>query len=153
MIRWGSTVHCMESIQHNKHPLQALAINESSKNYLDNATKKIILSEVFWDRIQGFLTLLKPIADAITQVEGDQQQLSTVMKVFHSLRELFSQEVEKAPVLKNEEGEMKGIIQKRKTFTVKPIHLSANLLDPNYRGCHLTSEESVSMKEWNDYIK
>jgi hypothetical protein len=72
----------MESIHANKHALEGLAISEEAKKAsLDASTRKLILSEVFWEKLNGFLRLLKPIADAITAVEGDNKYLSIVMKV------------------------------------------------------------------------
>ena len=144
LIRWGSTVNCLESLQSNKHSLQALAINAESKSSLESNTKKTILSEVFWDKVEGSLALLKPLADAIKNVEGDNVPLSIVMETFSKLENEIVKKVGKSPVLKSEEDTVRGIIKKRKEFATKKIHFAANLLDPNHRGCHLNDEEVVS---------
>lgn len=54
-------IHCMESLHKNKHALQALAISEEAKKALDGGARKLLFSEVFWDKTDGFLKLLKPL--------------------------------------------------------------------------------------------
>ena len=49
--RWGSVIHCMQSIQDNKHTLQKLAIDEEAKAGLDRSVKNTLLTEVFWDNL------------------------------------------------------------------------------------------------------
>lgn len=133
----------MESIIVNKNFLKALAINDEAKASLDSAVRTHLLSEVFWDRVQGLLTLLKPVADAILSVEGDNKELSLVMKVFAELQNSFDTNLEKSPILKSEETLFKEIIPKRKKFLVRSVHLTANMLDPRYLGCHLSTDEQV----------
>ena len=110
--RWGSVIHCMQSIQDNKHTLQKLAIDEEAKAGLDRSVKNTLLSEVFWDKISGYLFLLKPMATAITVAEGDYQFLSVVMKVFHDLQKSFDEELPKSPVLRSEEPLLKEVVSK-----------------------------------------
>lgn len=137
----------MESIQKNKHALQALAIDkQANQSCLDSTIKKLLLSEPFWDKINGFLKLLKPVADAIKSVEGDDQYLSVVMKVFHDLEKSIADNLQSSPVLKSEEEGLLAILPKRKSFIARPVHYAANLLDPRYRGIHLTADEAVSIK-------
>ncbi|XP_018017591.2 uncharacterized protein LOC108674186 [Hyalella azteca] len=150
--RWGSTVNCLESLQSNKHSLQALTINAESKSSIESNTKKTILSEVFWDKVEGSLALLKPLADAIKNVEGDNVPLSIVMETFSKLENEIVKKVGKSPVLKSEEDTVRGIIKKRKEFATKKIHFAANLLDPNHRGCHLNDEEVVDAFQVLDEI-
>lgn len=103
-----------------------------------------MLSETFWDQCEGLVKLLKPVADAITKVEGDDKHLSIVMKVFSELQQSFDDNLSSSPILKSEEATFKKIIPERKKFLVKSIHLAANLIDPRYRGCHISGEEMVS---------
>lgn len=133
----------MESIRKNKPSLQALAINAEAKTCFDASIRKLVLSEVFWDRLEGYLHLLKPVADAITAVEGDNKNLSIVMKVFSKLQVTVANQLSSSPILKSEEAAVNDIIPNRKAFLVKNIHLAANLLDPRYKGCHLTEDETV----------
>ena len=145
--RWGSTVHCLNSLQVNKLPLQTLAIDDAVKEYLSGNVKTTILSEIFWDKVSGFLMLLKPIADAILSVEGDKQSMSSVMKIFQDLEKGFEQNIPASPVLKAEEKQVKEIFMKRKDFCINKVHYAANLLDPNYKGIHLTQNEIVDAFE------
>lgn len=52
-----------------------------------------------------------------------------------------------SPVLKNEEKEVKAIFTRRREFSITKIHYAANLLDPNYKGMHLTESEIIDAFE------
>ena len=58
-----------------------MAIDESqtAKDLLDHKVKKTVLSEVFWEKLNGFLELLKPVSEGITTMEGDAGKISEVM--------------------------------------------------------------------------
>ena len=87
------------------------------------------------------------MATAITVIEGDDQFLSVVMKVFHDLQKSFDEELPKSPVLRSEEPFLKEVVSKRREWLVQKIHLAANLLDPRFRGCHISDEEAVDAIE------
>ncbi|XP_066947097.1 zinc finger BED domain-containing protein 4-like [Macrobrachium rosenbergii] len=129
-----------------KHTLQKLAIDEEAKKGLEKSAKDTLLSEVFWDKIAGYLQLLKPVATAITMIEGDDQYLSIVM-VFHDLQSSFDEQLPNSPVLQSEESLLKEVVSKRREWLVQKVHLAANLLDPRYRGCHISDEEAVDAIE------
>ena len=142
--RWGSYIHCVESTIKNKHALQALAINDEAKDVLDSSIKKTILSEVFWDQASGYVNLLKPVADGILKLEGDNICLSQVLQVMSDVSQAININAEASPFLKSEEESLKKIVLDRREFLVKQIHLAADLLDPKFNGCHLSGEERVS---------
>ncbi|KAG7161054.1 hypothetical protein Hamer_G026010, partial [Homarus americanus] len=120
--------------------------DEAKKAGLDQPIRNLLLSEIFWDRVDGFLKLLKPIADAIN---GDNKHLSIGPKIFSDLEQAFKDNISSSPVLKSEEECLMstGTIPKRRKFLLQPIHLAANLLDPHYRGSHISGEESIDAME------
>ncbi|XP_047134973.1 uncharacterized protein LOC124812412 isoform X2 [Hydra vulgaris] len=135
--RWGSTVACLDSIQKSRQPFKTLAISENSGLY--SATKNILLSDIFWDRVEGFFKLLSPIADAIKKTESNTPMLSTVVETFHFLEDHIFKNLTVSPFSKKEE-EAKKIFKKRKEFCLTEIHLAANILDPKFQGRVLTGE-------------
>ncbi|XP_076058651.1 uncharacterized protein LOC143035670 [Oratosquilla oratoria] len=58
-VRWGSIIQCLRSVCINKYALQALPINDDAKPSLYLSIRKLLHSEVFWDRTEGILKLLK----------------------------------------------------------------------------------------------
>ena len=98
------------------------------------------------------MKLLKPLQDAITAAEGDLVLLSEVMKIFSDLEKAFGNNLSASPVLRSEEKDVLAVISNRKKFVVKEVHLAANLLNPLYRGCHLTADETVSTKSPFSYL-
>ena len=130
----------------NKSTLKKLSISEAAEKerLIDtNQLRHHIQSDVFWSKVEGFNKLLKPIADCIAVAESDTTSLSVAAKIFEELKETLKQGLSASPVLKSEEKSFMNIISERK-FLIKDVHLAANMLDPNYRGCHLTKEEAVS---------
>jgi hypothetical protein len=134
----------MDSIQENKRNLQALTIDDQASKIMDSTIRELLFSEDFWGRVAAFLTLLKPVADAITAAEGDTNHLSVVAKTLSELEASFAVSIVASPVLQSEEEALKLIIPKRRRFLMKPIHLAANLLDPRFKGSHISPEEAVS---------
>ena len=49
--------------------LQEMAISQTAD--IDSPIKRILLDDVFWERVVSSLKLLKPIAIAIAWIEGD----------------------------------------------------------------------------------
>ena len=144
--RWGSLIFCFRSVHDNKHALQALAISEEAQDAgLKQSIKKLLLSEAFWEKLKGYIDLLEPIADAINWSEGDSVHFSIVARTFHTLEKTFEEGVANSPVLKKEEEAVKKIITQRKSFLMLGIHFAANLLDPRFKGQHLSTLEIVSL--------
>lgn len=143
--RWGSIVHCFESIFLNKQAIQSIAIEESLKIVLKNypVLDRNALNEDFWDLVKGFYHLLKPIADAITSIESDKPRISSVVRVFKKLEIHFEETLSKSLLSDEEKGKVKEIIAKRKSFGVCDVHKAAALLDPFLKGVDLTPEEQV----------
>jgi hypothetical protein len=59
-----------DSLLEGKESLQEMAISQSAD--MDSPIKRILLDYVFWEREVSSLKLLKPIAVAIAQLEGEQ---------------------------------------------------------------------------------
>jgi hypothetical protein len=53
---------------------------------MDSPIKRIHLDDVFWERVACSLKLLKPIAVAIAQIEGDNAILSDVQTLLADVR-------------------------------------------------------------------
>ena len=140
-------IFCFISVFKNKQTLKALCISEEAKQAnLDQSIKTLLLSEAFWEKLEGYIELLKPIADAITISEGDSIPLSIVAKTFYEIEQKINDGVAKSPVLKREEKVVKKIITDRKSFIMTKIHYAANLLDPRFKGQHLNDLETVSLQ-------
>ena len=99
---------------------------------------------MFWDQASGYVNLLKPVADGILKLEGDNICLSQVLQVMSDVSQAININAEASPFLKSEEESLKKIVLDRREFLVKQIHLAADLLDPKFNGCHLSGEERVS---------
>ncbi|VEN58241.1 unnamed protein product [Callosobruchus maculatus] len=147
--RWGYLVYCLESVQANKHAIMSLAIEENLQDLIKKHPdfKKNVLDDTFLDKVEGFISLFKPIATAITFFESDKTRISLVVKVFKQLEEHFLKALPACPLLKQEEAKAAEIIRHRREFAVSDVHRVCNLLDPSTEGGDLTPCEQTDAIE------
>lgn len=124
-----------------------MAIDESLKDIIKKhpSFKKNALDDTFWDKVEGFISLLKPVANAITICESDKTKISIVIRIFNNLEQHFAKVLPSFPLLKQEEDRATKIIADRKEFAIHDVHKICNLLDPSIRGSDLSPEEQVSI--------
>lgn len=147
VTRWGSVIHCLESLRSNKQAITSLAIDEGLQDIIKKHPnfKKNALDDTFWDKVEGFISLLKPVADAITICESDKTKISLVLRIFNNIEQHFAKALPGCPLLKQEEERAIKIIADRKEFAIHKVHKICNLLDPSIRGSDLSPEEQVSI--------
>ncbi|KAL7839650.1 hypothetical protein SRHO_G00263080 [Serrasalmus rhombeus] len=80
--QWGGVVIMYESLLEGKESLQQMAICQTAS--IESDVKRIILDDVFWERLTGSFTILKPI---VTKIEGDDATLSDVQYLFADLKQ------------------------------------------------------------------
>ncbi|KAJ8912360.1 hypothetical protein NQ315_014727, partial [Exocentrus adspersus] len=150
--RWGSILHCLESLYEAKYILQALVVTEEVQNNLiniDRNIKKYILDEeIFWVQVQKVKEILIPIVKHFTLLESDMPYLSLVIQAFKELHLVFNNLVLHLPIAKKEKENMFTILNKRKTMWINNIHYATNILDPKFRGRDLTNDEYLSGVEF-----
>ena len=89
-----------------------------------------------------WLRILKPIAAAIAQIEGDDAILSDVQCLFAEIKEEIQTALPTSLLLQAEETAVVKSMEKRQEFCMKPIHAAAYMLDPKkYEKRILSSEE------------
>ena len=96
---------------------------DDKAKYLAKPIQSLLLSEVFWDKADGFIKLLKQ--KAIAAVEGDKISLSIMAKTFLDLEKSSQDNILCNPVLKSEENAKIKIIAERRKFYIQNIHLAA----------------------------
>lgn len=148
VTRWGSIVTSLHCMLKNKSPLRRLAIDENAESDMSTDCKSAVLNDVFWDRQQALYDMLNPVAAWITKLEADTPQLGVVVKVFAELTQHFDTALSRSPLLKREEQAARAALNSRREFCVTDIHRAAHLLDPRFRGMHLSEDEVVDASEF-----
>ncbi|KAM9524104.1 uncharacterized protein ACWYII_043426 isoform 2-T2 [Salvelinus alpinus] len=140
--RWGVVI-MFDSLLEEKESPQEMAISQSAD--MDNPIKRILLDDVFWERVVSSLKLLNPIAVAITQIEGDRMALSYVQTLLADVREDICTVLPTSLLLQAEETAVLKFIKKREDFCLKPIHATVYMLDPKYAGKSIMSGAKINM--------
>ncbi|MCL4136908.1 UNVERIFIED_CONTAM: hypothetical protein GTU68_043368 [Idotea baltica] len=131
----------------NKQALQSLSIDDKALKILQKEKAKTLLSDIFWDKLQGLHNILLPISSALMKIESDTPQLSSVVSLFKNMLQEVKRNAIASPLLKKEEDGIVQAIENRTKFCVQPIHLAANLLDPRILGKDLSDEQNVDAFE------
>lgn len=139
ITRWGGVVIMYDSLLEGKETLQEMAISQTAA--IESDIKRILLDDVFWERVTSSLRILKPIAAAIAKIEGDDAILSDVHCLFADLKEGIQTVLPTSLLLKAEETAVVKSLEKRREFCVKPVHAAAYMLDPKYDRGILSGEE------------
>ena len=113
---------------------QEIAISQSTD--MDSPIKRILLDDVFWERV---VSSLKPISVAIAQIEGDNAILSDVQTLLADVREEIRTALPTSLLLQAEETAVLKYTKKSEDFCLKPIHAAAYMLDPKYAGKSILS--------------
>ncbi|XP_050064712.1 uncharacterized protein LOC126553609 [Aphis gossypii] len=116
---------------------------ERCEKDISQRVKQLITNDIFWDKLKNLHNFLKPIAYSITKIESDDPQMSVIPEIFIEIMKQYENCIENVPCLEFEKETIKNKIQLRKVFSVQPIHLAANVLDPKYFGKQLTPEENI----------
>lgn len=146
--RWGSNVTSLNSMYLNKSHLQQLAVDSEAAALMSRTTKASILSDVYWDQVEGLIKLLKPIATWITMIEGDKPQISSVARIFSEISHHFQSTIASSPLTKSDEKKATEALSARQEFCIGPVHKAANLLDPKYLGKHVTEDDIVDAMQF-----
>ena len=91
---------------------------------------------------------MEPIASALGNLESDGVLLSDVPAAFDSIMKQCIEALDKNSGLKRLISSLKSKIIYRRYFIIKNVHLAANLIDPRYRGTHLTRDEKIAASEF-----
>ncbi|XP_031330393.1 uncharacterized protein LOC116161248 [Photinus pyralis] len=150
--RWGSILYCLNSLLITKQALQLLVISQDGEGIkLSKTTRHHILdNDVFWIRLEKIKSILEPIVKWITLLEGDSAKMSQVYVAVAEIDACIKTNVKALPVSSSEEKELITLFEKRKCMMLKPIHLSAYLLDPHYCGQELSNEQHVTAMQFID---
>ena len=90
---------------------------------MDSPIKRILLHDVFWERVVSWLKLLKPIAVAIAGIEGDSAILSDVQTLFADVGGEICTALPTSLLLQAEETAVLTYIKKPEAHTRRSVHV------------------------------
>lgn len=111
-----------------------MAVNETIQ--LPTEVKATILDDRFWIMVDQCVSILKPITEAIFQLEGNEYNINKVFMVFKDIQSKVEKEL------------LITAIQKRTAMVIKPIHYAAYMLDPTTTGLELNQNQEIEAMEF-----
>ncbi|KAF2880765.1 hypothetical protein ILUMI_25393, partial [Ignelater luminosus] len=142
--RWASSVLSFESLLKNKNIIKALVINNEYQDLIEKRNKTNILDDdIFWKRIESFLKILQPLKKWITVLESDECRINEVTEALIKIEKVFKKELPLSDLSSSKQDKILEAVQPRRKTCLKPIHFSANILDPKLKGKHLSAGELV----------
>ena len=139
---WDGVVIMFDSLLEGMDSLQEIPISQSADR--DSPIKRILLDDIFWERVVSSMKLLKPIAVASARIEGDNDILSDVQTLLADVREEIRTALPTSLLLQAEETAVLKYIKKHEDFCLKPIHAAAYMLDPKYAGKRILSGAEIN---------
>ena len=147
--RWNSSLMSLDSLFENKDNLQILAFSPKADKYISKVTKEWIADDEFWIKVNSYTKLIRPIIKWISHLDDEDAKISEVPEVFADLEQHFVTEFQEPLILLSME-ESDQILKRFKTLStavLQPIHFAANILNPLFKGEHLSSSEFVQGTE------
>lgn len=138
----SGVVDMFERLLEARESLQEVALSQSAQ--IERELQRILLDNVFWERLCSGLSVLKPVAKAIAKIEDDDAILSDVVGLFAQLKDGLKAVLPSSLLLEAEEAAVLESVEKHRKFCQKPLHSAAFMLDPKYDGCDLSGEEVSS---------
>ncbi|CAG4956500.1 unnamed protein product [Parnassius apollo] len=123
-----------------------LAVNENLQPTPD--IKSTLLDEDFWSMIEQSTSVLKPIAESIFKLEGNEFNIHKVFMVLRNLKSKLEFVLPRITMLDDDSKEnIKTYIEKRVKQCIKPIHYAAYMFDPKSAGIELNQAEETEAME------
>ncbi|OXU26685.1 hypothetical protein TSAR_012583 [Trichomalopsis sarcophagae] len=141
--RWNSLV-CFDSLIENKENIQMLAFSSKADKYINKLTKELIADEEFWTKVSSYVKLVRPIIKWIAHLDDEEAKISEVPEVFADLEQHFITEFQESSLMLITLEESNQILKRFKTLAsavLQPIHFAANILNPIFKGEHLSPGE------------
>ena len=147
--RWDSSLEYLKSISYNQYNLKQLAISKNS-NRINKITREVILSDEFRVKIQRMIHLLEPVVIWLKKVEGDESRISEIPQVFIELKQHFAKELQcssLALLTLTETDKVMNCLTQRSEMVLTPLHFTANILDPKFKGKDLEPSQVAEGSE------
>jgi hypothetical protein len=123
-----------------------------SKAFAAKKSEKALIldDDGFWTKSRLVADLMEPIRDAIAEIEGNVTAISVMPRLWNVLKSRVNKAAhklfEKDFISREDMEQVLNFIGSREEFSMQPVHMAANILDPRFRGRDL-SDERVAMAE------
>lgn len=145
--RWSSACAMTQRILEIRYCLQSCVTDLRLQKYLalDNKIiKQLILSDDgFWMRTLATAAILKPIKNAILELEGNECKLSVMPRIWKVLDKVLRDNVQgtQSPFSEEEKNMFFSSLSHRRSFSIQPVHFAAHLLDPRFLATDINETE------------
>ena len=139
--RWCYDVDCMQSFLKNKSALQNLAKALQIAKYVSQNIKQLLLNELFWIEVEQLFSTIELIKIWISKFESDKSNINLVPVAITEIAGHLRENVSFAPISKIEEENIMKSVERRISSWMVPLHYAAHILDPQFKGSHLSEQQ------------
>ncbi|XP_075663270.1 uncharacterized protein LOC142632827 [Castanea sativa] len=160
--RFASVVIMLKRLKLIKRCLQAMAISEQWASYREDdvgkaqKVKEMILSDLWWDKVDYILEFTAPIYDMIRVTDTDKPCLHLVYEMWDSIIEKVKVAIYRHEGLEDDEyssfwSVVYDILIDRWTKNCTPLHCLAHSLNPRYYSTEWLLENSKCIHPHRDH--
>ena len=113
--------------------------------------RNLILDERTWTEADQLCFLLQPIKVWIYLLESDKSTISKVPQAANEILNHFRSNLPLSPLTPDKENNVLSICERRSSDMMHPVHYASNILDPEFQGKNLNSEQKI--QGYNHFLK
>jgi len=132
ITRWGTHLKMYQTLEKYREEMESVLRNDLAKPYIHADLSTIIFNGQFWIDLTKLISTVKPIANAITNLEGD-SCISNVHKTWKELQDFYSPTNPSSSISETTKRFVLAKLNERWNLIQDPIHTTSYLLDPRFR--------------------
>jgi hypothetical protein len=144
--RWSSVCKMLERNITLSNSIR-LTLDDPRCHAAITASKSELLAERirnsdFLQRTKFCVSVLTPMKHAIQEVEADLTKISVIPRVWNYMKQTITTAVLSSglTVCQKDKEDLLNAFQKRRDFSIQPIHMAGNIIDPRFSAIDLTEQ-------------
>lgn len=132
--RWNSQQTCIETFLRNREFM--IRITQEHSDSIDSSIAWKVNNFNLYQQVKDLHIQMKPISVTLDRIQGDSANAADACDAWITL-------------LQHPDLTMHSkVIESRMNQALQPFHLAAYLLNPKYRGVHLSEQQTESARNW-----
>jgi len=128
ITRWGTHLKMYKTLVKHREEMESVLRNPAAKAYIHTDLPSIVFNIHFWNNLSTLISVVKPIAEAITDLEKD-TCISNVYRAWKFLEDFYSPQ-NPTTIPEDTKRFIRARLNERWNLIQDPLHTTSYLLDP-----------------------